>query len=92
MGKFTKEQLIAKVWKDPTFKKKLLTNPKQTLIEMGYQIPEGINVRVVEDDAKTLTFVIPHAPKEVNELSEKELCNLAGGGMPHTMFSGWDCF
>ena len=73
-------KVIARAWKDPAFKKKLLSNPKATLQEMGYPIPDNITVRIQEDHGNTFTFVLPAAPNASLHLSESELERLAAAG------------
>ena len=70
--------VIAKAWKDPAFKKKLLKDPKSALKECGYSIPENMSVRVIEDTANTYTFVMPPSPTNARELSPAELETFAG--------------
>jgi hypothetical protein len=70
-------KIIAKAWKDPAFKKKLLTNPKATLNEMGYTVSEKTTVEVREDSPTRLTFVIPPSPVDLQKLSENELEKVA---------------
>lgn len=69
--------LNAKAWKDPKFKKKLLTDPSSALKEMGVDI--GKKVRVVEDDSNTVTFVLHPAPQNASSMSDAELKKVAGG-------------
>lgn len=70
---------IARAWKDPEFKKKLLADPKSALKEMGIDIPKDITVKIVEDTPKLLTLVLPQAPTKVYELDESELERMAVG-------------
>ncbi len=79
MAQNKKNEVIAKAWKDPTFKKKLLNNPKEALESCGIKIPANINVKVIEDSTNTYTFVLPVAPKNAQTLSEAELAKVAGG-------------
>ncbi len=79
MAQNKKNEIIAKAWKDPTFKKKLLSNPKETLESCGIKIPANINVKVIEDSANTYTFVLPAAPKNAHTLTEADLAKVAGG-------------
>jgi hypothetical protein len=72
-------EVIAKAWKDPTFKRKLMKDPKSALKECGCTVPDNVNVKVIEDSDNSYTFVIPHAPKNASELSEKELGKVAAG-------------
>ncbi len=75
-----KAKIIAKAWKDPAFRKKLIAKPKETLKEMGFDVPANIEVRIQQDDAGHFTFVLPAAPKNVNELNEAELKQVAAAG------------
>jgi hypothetical protein len=75
----TRSKVIAKAWKDPSFKQKLLKDPKAALKEMGCHIPEKMTVKCVEESKSTLTFVLPAAPAETSHLSEAELSKVAGG-------------
>lgn len=72
-------KIIAHAWKDPRFKEKLMKNPRAAMKEMGFEVPENIQVRVVEDKADSFTFILPTPKAEMKELSEQELEKLAGG-------------
>jgi Nitrile hydratase, alpha chain len=73
------ERLIAKAWQDPAFKQELISSPKDTIAKEGISLPNTIEVRVVEENANTLYFVIPAQPNSTEELSEAELEAIAGG-------------
>jgi hypothetical protein len=75
-----KTKVIAKAWKDPSFKQKLLKDPKAALKEMGCHIPENMTVKCVEESKSTLTFVLPAAPSSSERLTEADLSKVAGGG------------
>lgn len=72
------EQLIAKAWADEAFKQRLIADPAAVLKEAGLEMPEGIEIRVVEDTEKVAHLVLPRKPS-AEELSEEELSNAAGG-------------
>jgi hypothetical protein len=72
--------LNAKAWKDPKFKKKLKDNPKEALKEMGLDVSKDVQIRIVEDDKNTVTFVIRSEPQNVAKMGEEELRKIAGGG------------
>src|SRR5436190_2133327 len=74
-----RSEIIAKAWKDPTFKKKLLSNPAEALKECGINLPANTKVKVIEDQPGTYTFVLPASPSNVNTVSETELEKIAGG-------------
>jgi hypothetical protein len=70
-------KVIAKAWKDPAFRKKLLAKPNETLKEMGAPIPDDLKIRVQEDDAQHYTFVLPPAPTNLIDFDEAELKKIA---------------
>jgi len=49
--------------------------------ELGAQLPEGVEVRVVEETADTIYLVLPSASAvgEEGEISDQELDAVAGG-------------
>ncbi len=71
--------IIVRAWKDPEFKAKLLKNPRAAFAEMDAELPREIDVRVIEEKAGTVTFVLPQAVSNVGEMSDRELQKLAGG-------------
>lgn len=73
-------KVIAKAWKDPAFKKKLLSNPKEALKEMGYSFDTNMNIRCIEDTKHSITLVLPLSPADASRLSEKELSSIAAAG------------
>lgn len=75
-----KAKVIAKAWKDPSFKQKLLKDPKAALKEMGYAAPANVTVKCVEESKGSLTFVLPATPAGSHQLSEADLSKVAGGG------------
>ena len=72
-------QLIAKAWEDEAFKNELMTSPRTVLErELGLAIPEGVNVKVLDESDNSLYLVIPRNP-DAEELSDLELEAVAGG-------------
>lgn len=55
-------QVIAKAWSDDAFKERLLSDPRKVLGEHGITLPEGIEVKAVENTDKVFHLVIPQAP------------------------------
>ena len=55
-------------------------DPKAVLSkQMGRELPEWLNVQVVEESADTIYLVIPHVAEEGEELSDSDLESVAGG-------------
>jgi|SRR5215469_13852959 len=72
--------LIEKCWKDPDFKKRVISDPKGMLEgHTGQKLPAQIKIFIHEEDANTLHFSIPPAPSNLTELSDDELERVAGG-------------
>ena len=70
-------RIIARAWRDPAFKAKLIADPKAVLHEAGVTVPTNITVQVLEDTATSFHFVLP--PKPLAELSDEALEKAAGG-------------
>jgi hypothetical protein len=72
--------LIEKCWKDPEFKKQVLSDPKGMLERhTGQKLPAQVKIFVHEEDANTLHLSIPPAPGNLGELSDADLEQVAGG-------------
>ena len=74
-------QIAAKAWADETFKNRLLSNPSAVFQEVGLEVPQGVQVRVVENTDQILHLTLPAKPS-TDELSEDELKSVAGGLSP----------
>jgi hypothetical protein len=72
--------LIEKCWKDPDFKKQVMSDPKGMLERhTGRKLPTQIKIFIHQEDANTLHFSIPPAPSNLTELSDDDLERVAGG-------------
>ena len=45
---------MARAWDDDSFRQRLLAEPEDVLREEGFDLPEGVEVRVVEEEGKEL--------------------------------------
>jgi hypothetical protein len=75
--------LVQRTLEDEDFRRRLLEDPKGTVDrEMGIRMPEGIEVRAVQESTDTFYLVLPSVSPvgEGGELSELELEAVAGGG------------
>ena len=76
-------ELFAACWKDEALKARFMTDPKAVLAEYGMDVPDGIDVNVVENSGNTVHITMPPAPAGAGELSDEELGNAAGGWCHH---------
>ena len=72
------EVIIAKVGKDPEFRKLVLSDTNAALNQIGVTVPEGHEIKVVENTAGKKYLVVPQAPSA--EMSAEDLDKVAGGG------------
>ena len=74
--------LIDRAWNDDEFRRSLLASPIETIQnELGVEVPEGVDIHVVEESSSTLFLVIPVNPfvEDDGELTDEELEAVAGG-------------
>jgi hypothetical protein len=71
-------EMLARSATDMEFRQKLLTDPRAAFAEVGESIPEGVDLRFVENQADA-TIVLPDPLDRQAELSEAELEAVAGG-------------
>jgi len=70
-------RLIARAWQDEAFKQQLFDDPRAAIAtETGRAVPEGIELRVVEETATVRYLVLP---RNTTQLSDEELDLTAGG-------------
>ena len=76
--------LFAACWKDEALKARLMADPKAVLAEYGMDVPDGMDVKVVENADNCVHITMPAPPAGHLTLSDEELSNAAGGrrGMP----------
>lgn len=68
--------LMAKAAADASFKAQLIENPVATLKAEEIDVPEGLEIRVLENTERVFHLVLPHRS---SELSDDDLENIAGG-------------
>ena len=79
-----RSQVIVKAWNDDTFKQKLLKDAAAVLKEEGVDIPQGVQVRIVEDTDTVVHFVLPRPPRD-QKLNDSQLAHVAGGMQPQPL-------
>ncbi len=67
------EQIIQKAWEDAEFKKKLIADPKAAVKDaFGIDVPDTIEVEVLEESANKYYLVLPQSPQEVTNVNNSE--------------------
>jgi hypothetical protein len=76
--------LVIKAYEDEAFRQQLLADPKSVYEqELGMELPDSVNLQVVEEQPNTIYMVLPRkteAPMVEGELSDEALEAVAGGG------------
>jgi nitrile hydratase alpha subunit len=71
-------KVIAQAWSDEDYKQRLVDDPAGALAEAGAGVPEGVQLRVVEDTDTLKHLVLPAAPGD-GEIDEEDLERVSGG-------------
>ena len=71
--------LFAACWKDEALKARFMADPKAVLAEYDMDVPDGMDVKVVENADNCVHITMPAPPASDGDLSDEELSNAAGG-------------
>jgi hypothetical protein len=71
--------LFAACWKDEALKARFMSDPKAVLAEYGMDVPDGMDVKVVENADNCVHITMPAPPTGHMTLSDEELSNASGG-------------
>ena len=74
--------IVKKAQEDTDFKKALLGKPHEAIARFGVQVPEEIEIKVVEKSARVLYLVLPLNPDELTDEQLDEV-SAAGGCYGH---------
>ena len=73
-------KLSEKATQDADFKAKLISDPKAVIAEeTGTQLPDNLEITVLEESANQYYLVLPLEAQESEELSEEALEPISGG-------------
>ena len=79
--------LIAKAWKDESFREELLSDPKAVIErEFGTKTPENTEIRVLEETPDTIYLVLPW--KGITTRDEHNLLDSDVDGVGGNLFLG----
>jgi|AP12_2_1047962.scaffolds.fasta_scaffold34050_3 Nitrile hydratase, alpha chain len=70
---------VTRASNDRDYRAKLLDDPQAALDDEGIELPEGVDVKVVENDAATIYLVLPEAEDDELGLTAAELERVAAG-------------
>ncbi len=73
-------KLVAKAWADADFKAKLLTDTKTVFRNHGIEVPDGLEVSIVENSERKRHFILPCGP--LNMIAREHLGGGAGSVKP----------
>ena len=71
--------LFAACWKDDALKARFMADPKAVLAERSIEMPDSIDVNVVENSDNTVHITLPVPPDGHAEMTMEELSQAAGG-------------
>ena len=74
--------LFAACWKDEALKARFMSDPKAVLAEYDMPVPDGMDVKVVENADDCVHITMPAPPSGGMDLSDDELSNAAGAAHP----------
>ncbi len=78
LSKDQEAKLIARAWKDDSFKERLLRNAKEVYEEeIGITLPENIVIKAFAETPDAHYLIIPVKPESCGELSDEELFSAA---------------
>ncbi len=74
--------VIARCWRDETFKDRFIADPQTIFIEHGLRVPAGLDIEVVQNTDKLVHITLPALLDDGEEVSEEELIDAAWGIAP----------
>ncbi len=74
------EIVISNATKHPQYREALLKDPKKVIeTQLNNRLPEGLNVKVLQETGDTIYLRLPHVITEGSELTDADLEQVAGG-------------
>jgi hypothetical protein len=73
-------RVIERAQRDESFRQRLLDDPKAAISdELDVEIPDSLEIRVVEEQPEEVVLVLPAAAR-AREVTDEQLAGVAGGG------------
>ena len=72
-------KIVAKAWSDDEYRQRLIEDPVSVLTEEGFEVPEGLEIKVVEATEKQLWMILPPKPEKgsMEEGEERQAATLS---------------
>lgn len=70
--------VVERASREPAFRRMLLADPQGVMKQHGLTLPDGVEVRVLEDAIDLVHVVLPPLPQDA-ELSDRSLDQISGG-------------
>ena len=84
-------QLFSACYKDEALKARFMAEPRVVLKEHGLDVPDGMDVKVVENADDCVHITLPAPPAGDVDLSDDELSNAAGGKIGYSLDERTGC-
>jgi len=86
------EIVVENAAKHPQYREALLKNPKKVIeTQLNNKLPDGLNVKVIEETGDTIYVRLPHQITEGAELSDTDLEQVAGGKGGDSSTNNYNC-
>jgi hypothetical protein len=73
------ERVIERAQRDEAFRQQLLDDPRGAIsADLGVDVPDGIEIRVIEEDPEEAVIVLP-APTQPAQVTDAQLSEVVGG-------------
>ena len=73
------DYLVERAMIDPGFRNELLKNSDKLLRDLGLPVGDDVKIRVLEEEPKSFYLVLPRVLREIEDMDESELDQIAGG-------------
>ncbi len=79
------ERLFVACWRDERIKRSFVSDARAVMRTFGLDVPDDLQVRVLENRADLVHIVMPRAPVEEHDVTDAELGLPTSGDNDHTL-------